>query len=261
MILETRVKGRFVIGHVRTLHYWGLDSDDIGVPTMLRPNAASRGNTWVFKKYEGALPNQYSATTDPLLRHLDIMNRKRPKPPTILRNEENDVGEGARSVVVTPQEDSPSVIWDNPNDGDPQFLIPNCGVFIPAMTYFKYLEANDDDKLDCNWKREYPTLVSFTGTHPAHCIIFSPQMAARIQAYPYLRRRDGLGDIGLPTDPGSGLNIPIAEIDPCAVQGACNVVQRYPMTEKLTETFIGAVNLLCLFIYVAGYIMRHGWMI
>ncbi|TDL19436.1 hypothetical protein BD410DRAFT_792261 [Rickenella mellea] len=90
-IRETRIKGQFVIGLVRTQAYWGLAGDDIGTPVTLRDNAVARGNSWVFKKYDGALPNQCPPTTDPLLQHLEEMLKKLPNPPTALSTRLRDL--------------------------------------------------------------------------------------------------------------------------------------------------------------------------
>ncbi|TDL17463.1 hypothetical protein BD410DRAFT_843613 [Rickenella mellea] len=60
-----------------------------------------------------------------------------------------------------------------PDDSDQEFLIPKCGVFIPTTTYFKYSEAYYDDSLDCDWKREYSTLMAARIVRPLTLDVYS----------------------------------------------------------------------------------------
>ncbi|TDL30207.1 hypothetical protein BD410DRAFT_780754 [Rickenella mellea] len=91
IITETRFKGQFVIGLVRAQLYWCLAGDDVGTPVTLRDNPAVRGCNWIFKKYDGALPDQNFPPTDPLLQHLHHMLTKLPDHRNVHSNQLRDL--------------------------------------------------------------------------------------------------------------------------------------------------------------------------
>ncbi|TDL30196.1 hypothetical protein BD410DRAFT_780746 [Rickenella mellea] len=91
IITETRYKGQFVIGLVRTQLYWCLAGDDMGTAVTLRDNPAIRGCNWIFKKYDGALPDQNFPPTDPLLQHLHHMLTKLPDHRNVVDNQLRDL--------------------------------------------------------------------------------------------------------------------------------------------------------------------------
>ncbi|TDL19230.1 hypothetical protein BD410DRAFT_792476 [Rickenella mellea] len=91
IITEDRKRGEFVIGLVRKQLYWCLDGNNIGTPVTLRDNPAVNGCKWVFKKYDGALPNQNLPSTDPLLQHVHHMLTELPDHPNVHSNQLRDL--------------------------------------------------------------------------------------------------------------------------------------------------------------------------